>query len=227
MHLVFIIFNTTANQPFLVVEMGISGTSQIFAAYGSTHADVSKHPRDPPPAWEPKECFASRLGGPAWREQIPFLSSLLLSSPLLPEHHTQTWWWGLIACPLFPQDIPVVAVPRYKKHQVNPFPSCYWSSLALHMALVWWDHLLQICVGVTFDLWRNSSSFAALTEGQRLCLSVPVPFCPTKGLTAKKSEQRNSVEISKQPFLFFSVRVLWPLLVSLPGNKISQCFLFW
>lgn len=48
MHLVFVIFNTTANQPFLVVEMGISGPSQIFAAYGPTHTDVSKYPRDPP-----------------------------------------------------------------------------------------------------------------------------------------------------------------------------------
>lgn len=200
MHLVFVIFNTTANQPFLVVEMGISGTSQIFAAYGSTHADVSKHPRDPPPAWEPKECFASRLGGPAWREQIPFLSSLLLSSPLLPEHHTQTWWWGLIACPLFPQDIPVVAVPRYKKHQVNPFPSCYWSSLALHVALVWWDHLLQICVESRLICEETRVVLLLWFEGQRSCLSVSVLFYPTLPVSAKGWLLRNQSSVTVSRF---------------------------
>lgn len=134
---------TSANQPFSAEATGISDISQVFAGCRSTHPDVTKSAQRPTTS-----STAQRSGSPGdacWELHVAPGRTLLLA-------------WGEQPCLFLEHSAPVMAVtPNHCPGAEKP-PN----SLALHIALLWWDLMPVFCVKVTSVLYRNSG-FAALS----------------------------------------------------------------
>lgn len=134
---------TSANQPFSAGATGISDISQVFAGCRSTHPDVTKSAQRPTTSSTAQR--SGSPGGACWEVHVASGRTLLLA-------------WGEQPCLFLEHSAPVMAVtPNHCPGAEKP-PN----SLALHIALLWWDLMPVFCVKVTSVLYRNSG-FAALS----------------------------------------------------------------